>query len=116
MKSVIFNTREFVVDCDVTPNTKKVLSPLPQGAQRRLNRQILCRQSLQLVVATKPFMMCRLLKSTFLVLCRFVSAAVGHYNLVSFLVFYLALSVAALQYNSVSCPVFCLAVSPVIRH
>ena len=79
---------------------KKVLSPLPKGAQRRLKRQNTL--SLRLVFDIKLFMMCCLLKSNFPVHRRFVSPAVSLYNLISFLVLCVALSSAALQYSFVS--------------
>ena len=59
----------------------------------------------------KLSMMCRLLKSNFLLLCRFVSLATCQYNLVSFLMLCLALFPAALPYIFVSFLVLCLALS-----
>ena len=58
--------------------------------------------SVFVVIAINLFMRCRLLESNFLVLCRFVSSAVGHYNSVSFPVLFLALFSAVGHYNLIS--------------
>ena len=70
------------------------ISPLPQGAEAIETAIYIL--SLQLVFATTLFMCC-LLKSNFLVLCRFVSPA-------------------SLQYNFVSFLLLCLAAASVVRH
>ena len=69
--------REFVASHQ---NTKKVLSPLPEDTQRRLKRQNAL--SLRLVFAIKLCMMCRVLKTNFLVSCRFVSSTAVPFALV----------------------------------